>query len=57
VWNFKKAIVIARLPVEKSPTDCEVSFVHPRETRTIQYLKTGVMPPKEGAADGKAKAK
>ena len=57
VWTFKKTVIVARLPVDNSPTDCEVSFVHPGETRTIEYLKTGVMPPKEGAAPaGKSKA-
>jgi len=48
VWTGKQAVIVARLKAE--PTVCRVSFVHPLETRTIEFLKTGTMPPKEGAA-------
>ena len=49
VWTGKFAVIVARLKAE--PTVCEVSFVHPLETRTIEYLRTGKMPPKDGAKD------
>jgi len=48
VWTGKQAVIVARLKAE--PTVCRVSFVHPLETRTIEFLKTGKMPPKDGAA-------
>jgi len=56
VWNYKRTVIVARVPLEKKDTECEVSFVHPLETRTIEYLRTGVMPP-DPDAEKKAPAK